>query len=150
MEQSGATVLVEDDEDHAFLARWALDSMKKARSLIWLRDGEEALSYLTGAGAPTGGEAPAPKLILLDINLPKVSGKEALRQIRSCAGLNTTPVVMLTTSDRQEDVAECYALGANSYVIKPVQFEDLSRKLRAIVRYWRDMNHTQMGSPGQA
>jgi len=144
-----ATVLVEDDEDHAFLARWALDGMK-ARSLVWFRDGEEALSYLTGAGAPTGGEAPAPKLILLDINLPKVSGKEVLRQIRSCAGLNTTPVVMLTTSDRQEDVAECYALGANSYVIKPVQFEDLSRKLRAIVRYWRDMNHTQMGSPGQA
>lgn len=142
MDQPGATVLIEDNEDHAFLTQWALDGAKRAQGIVWLRDGEEALSYLVGSG-PAGGGGRVPDLILLDINLPKVGGKEVLRRIRSCAGLKATPVVMLTTSDNQEDVNECYALGANSYVVKPVRFEDLSRKLQAIDRYWRQTNRTK-------
>jgi len=124
MSVAGATILVEDNEDHALIARCTLARGKEGREIVWLRDGEEALRYL----------------ILLDVDLPKVNGKEVLRRIRECAGLRATPVVMLTTSDNRSDVAECYALGANSYVVKPVRFEDLSLKLRAIGAYWYHTN----------
>ena len=140
MSVAGATILVEDNEDHALIARCTLARGKEGREIVWLRDGEEALRYLVGRSAVPDGNYRPPDLILLDVDLPKVNGKEVLRRIRECAGLRATPVVMLTTSDNRSDVAECYALGANSYVVKPVRFEDLSLKLRAIGAYWYHTN----------
>jgi len=142
MDGERTTLLIEDNEDHALLAQWALRRNADGWDTVWLRDGEEALRYLEQCEAAARQNTHTPGLILLDINLPKVNGKEILRRIRQCEGLCATPVVMLTTSDDEEDVAECYSLGANSYVIKPVQFDDLSRKLAAIHLYWRDTNRT--------
>lgn len=139
MDAESSTLLIEDNEDHAFLVKWALGEAH-SQNVVWCRDGEEALRYLSARAAAGASRSRPPSLILLDINLPKVSGKEVLRRIRACECLSATPVVMLTTSDDQGDVAECYALGANSYVVKPVQFEDLSRKLQEIGVYWRDTN----------
>ncbi|NLC56849.1 MAG: response regulator [Armatimonadetes bacterium] len=139
MDATGKTLLIEDNEDHALLVQSALGDVAP-RSVVWLRDGEEALRYLTEGAASGDGVAHPPELILLDMHLPKVSGKEVLRRLRARDALRATPVVMLTTSNDQADVAECYALGANSYVVKPGQFEDLSRKLQAIGAYWCGTN----------
>ena len=110
MDATGKTLLIEDNEDHALLVQSALGDVAP-RSVVWLRDGEEALRYLTEGAASGDGVAHPPELILLDMHLPKVSGKEVLRRLRARDALRATPVVMLTTSNDQADVAECYALG---------------------------------------
>jgi two-component system response regulator len=105
------------------------------------RDGEEALDFLFGRGAfRHQGPAPLPRLILLDLKLPKVDGFEVLRAVRANSRTSLAPVVVLTSSDDPRELAQCYQLGANSCVQKPVKYEDLRAVMQAVGRYWLALN----------
>jgi CheY-like chemotaxis protein len=136
-------LLVEDNQDHAELTLKALDS---GNQVVWVKDGEEALDYLQRRGRfATNGTAPRPGLILLDVNLPKVSGHEVLKRIKADDGLRSIPVVMLTTSDRDEEVVASYRSGVNSFVTKPVRFSDFVERIKALKGYWVVTNRLPQG-----
>ncbi|MBI4611309.1 MAG: response regulator [Candidatus Rokubacteria bacterium] len=130
-------LLVEDNPDHAELTLRALQSGNLANEVFWVKDGEEALDFLNQRGRYGDGvRAPRPGLILLDIKLPKVDGTEVLRQIKRDERLRTIPVVMLTTSAREDEVNESYRAGANSFVTKPVRFAEFAEKVATVKLYW--------------
>ena len=130
-------LLVEDNPDHAELTIRALKDGNVLNDISWVRDGEEALDFLYSRGRyANGGARPRPGLVLLDIKLPKVDGHEVLRQIKSDPDLRTIPVVVLTTSEREDEVAEAYRVGANSFVAKPVRFSDFIQKVKSVQLYW--------------
>jgi CheY-like chemotaxis protein len=130
-------LLVEDNPDDVLLARRALKKAALAVSMQVVDDGDEAVAYLDGNG-PFGDRArhPLPALVLLDLKLPKRPGLEVLRWIRSRPELATTPVVVLTSSSEDEDIQKAYALGANSYLQKPVAFNGLVQLLAVLGLYW--------------
>ncbi len=132
-------LLVEDNADHAELVIRALEKSGEGK-VIWVRDGEEALEYLSREEqhAPTVGRLPG--LILLDLNLPKVSGLEVLRRVKQNERLRTIPIVVLTTSDREEEVLKSYELGANSFVMKPIRFAEFAEEVRRLEEYWMRIN----------
>lgn len=126
-------------EDNALDAELTLRELKKhhlANNLVHLKDGEEALEFLFAKGATHS----MPKLILLDIQMPKVSGIEVLQQIRSHELTRTTPVVILTSSKEDPDIRSCYDLGINSYIVKPVNFEQFTEAIRTLGLYWLVIN----------
>lgn len=130
-------LLVEDNPDHAELTLKALQDGNLLNAMFWVKDGEEALDFLYRRGRyadPTA--APRPELILLDIQLPKINGHEVLRRIKADEGLRTIPVVMLTTSDRDDEVCQSYRAGANSFVSKPVRFPDFVARVKDLKLYW--------------
>lgn len=132
------TILMADDdpEDREF-AREALEGSRLANDFRTVSDGVELLAYLRREGEwGEPGSAPRPGLILLDLKMPRMDGLEALREIRSDPELRNLPVVVLTTSGADEDIARSYELGANSYIRKPVTFEGLVEALGAVGRYW--------------
>ncbi len=131
-------LLVEDNPDHAELI---INELKKDGGVIneiyLAKDGQEALDFLYHRGDyETPGKAPTPGLILLDLKLPKIDGKEVARRIKSDPDLKNIPVVILTTSADKEDVARSYASGVNSYITKPVKFSEFIRVIREIKLYW--------------
>lgn len=130
-------LLADDDEDDRMLARDALADSRLANDLRMVEDGEELMDYLLRRGryvAPA--DSPRPGLILLDLNMPKMDGREALREIKSDAGLRRIPVVVLTTSEAEEDIYRTYDMGANSFVTKPVMFDSLVKVMRDLGKYW--------------
>lgn len=127
-------LLVEDNPDHADLTQQAIEDQNRSHLVHWVKDGQEAIDYLFRRGAYTN--APSPQLVLLDINLPKLTGIEVLQQIKEHPRLRVIPVVMLTTSDFEEDALKCYSLGANSFVTKPVQFDQFLETIQALKAYW--------------
>lgn len=130
-------LLVEDNPDHAMMVKRALSTGKLINEIAWVKNGEEALDYLFQRGAyADGANAPTPGLILLDLKLPKRDGFEVLQQLKQNARLKPIPVIVLTTSAREEEIHQCYALGANSYIVKPVQFSDFTEKVRQLELYW--------------
>ena len=134
-------LLVEDDPNDVELALIALRKHKLANKIHVVRDGEEALDFLFRRGLYTkDGTAPRPDLILLDLNLPKKNGVEVLECVKADTGMKEIPVVVLTTSDREEDVSRCYKVGANSYLTKPVQFDDCLKLVVEIQQYWLDIS----------
>lgn len=130
-------LMAEDDPEDAMLARDALADAKLLNPLKVVEDGQQLMDYLhrTGAFAPPEPAA-RPGIILLDLNMPKKDGKEALAEIRSDPALRDIPVVVLTTSKAEEEVLRSYSLGANSFIVKPVSFEGLVDVMRSIGRYW--------------
>jgi len=133
----GTILLVDDSPDDVALTLRALKKNGMTNHVDVAADGEEALQYLLPDG---GGEAPLPALVLLDINLPKVSGLEVLRIIRAHDRTRYLPVVVLTTSNEERDIVETYNLGANSYVRKPVVFGDFLEAVRVVGLYWLLVN----------
>ena len=132
-------LLVEDDPDDETLTLRALGSIKN--DIVVVRDGVEALDYLFGTGPYAGRDTRVtPRLVLLDLKLPKVDGLEVLRRLRADPRTMLVPVVVLTSSDRQKDVVESYQLGANSYVRKPVDFAEFSEAVRQLGLYWLLIN----------
>ena len=102
-----------------------------------MKDGQEALDFLQNRGRwADASAAPRPGLVLLDVNLPKVGGHEVLRRIKADDGLRAIPVIMLTTSDREEEVAASYLAGVNSFVTKPVHFKDFIERIKSVKGYW--------------
>jgi two-component system, response regulator len=131
--------LVEDTESDAQLCLRALKSNNVANHVVWLKDGAEALEYIFGPdAAPELG--PIPRLILLDLRLPKVNGFEVLRRLKGDERTKRIPVVVLTSSREDRDIVESYELGVNSYVTKPVSFEVFSRTVAQLGYYWLAVN----------
>ncbi|MDT8341719.1 MAG: response regulator [Longimicrobiales bacterium] len=131
-------LVVEDNRDDARLARHVLAQAGMGHLVHLVRDGREAADYLFGLDA--GPRAAALRLALLDIKLPGMDGLELLRRMREELATRSVPVVMFTSSDQARDRWAAYRLGANSYVVKPVGFDDLSHTLERVVRYWLEVN----------
>lgn len=132
------TILIADDDaDDRMLAQEALEECRLANDVRFVENGVELLSYLRREGrfaAP--GAAPRPGLVLLDLNMPKMDGREALRELKADPTLRRIPVVVMTTSKAEEDIYRTYDLGVSSYVTKPVTFEGLVEVMKAIGQYW--------------
>lgn len=127
----------EDDPDDRLLMRDALEEAPLGSRLLFVEDGEELMAYLDRRGAwADPASSPRPSLILLDLNMPRKDGREALREIKENASLRTIPVVILTTSAADTDIVGSYGIGANSYIIKPVTFDGLVQVMRQLGRYW--------------
>jgi two-component system response regulator len=130
-------LLIEDNENDAELAIRALQKNNVARHIIHLRDGEEALDFLFGKGQYEGRNINnKPQVILLDLKMPKVSGLEVLEQLKADETTKTIPVVMLTSSKEHPDVEKAYLLGANSYIVKPVDFDNFRKVVNDLGIYW--------------
>ncbi len=130
-------VLVEDNSEHAELTVRALKRHNVTNHVRVLRDGAEAVQTLL---PPDGSTPPAPRLILLDLKLPKMDGIEVLRRIKADDRTRMIPVVMLTSSAEDKDLKECYSLGVNSYIIKPVDFQQFTDAARTVGFYWTLLN----------
>jgi CheY-like chemotaxis protein len=134
-------LLVEDNPVDEKLTVRALEKRHMVNRIVVARDGEEALQRLFGAGEGEGASPlPLPQLVLLDLKLPKVDGLEVLRRIRATERTKLLPVVVLTSSDEERDILKSYALGVNSYVRKPVNFEQFSEAVAEIGLYWLVVN----------
>jgi len=136
--RNGFVLLVEDNQDDEELAVMALQSAGLRLPIVVARDGAEAIDRLVGSGA--SGSAGRPLIVLLDLKLPKVDGFGVLKRIRETEGLRNLPVVVLTSSDTDEDINRSYALGVNSYVRKPVEFESYKSTIGALGQYWLTLN----------
>jgi two-component system response regulator len=135
-------LLVEDNPHDMQLTLRALKKNHLANRIHVARDGEEALEYIFCTGAYAGRDIRhTPRVILLDLKLPKIDGLEVLRQIRSDPRTRTIPVVVLTSSDETRDVVESYNLGVNSYIVKPVDFAQFTAAVSQLGMYWALLNH---------
>ena len=131
-------LLADDDaDDRAFTVR-ALRHNRVANDVRTVEDGEQLLDYLHGRG-PYEGDAPRPGLILLDLNMPRKDGREALEEIKRDPVLCSIPVVVLTTSEAEQDILQTYELGVNAFVTKPVTFEGLSTAVKVLSDFWFEL-----------
>ena len=141
-------LLVEDNRDDEELTLRALRQSKIMNEVIVARDGEEALNYLFGDGERVAKEMEfLPAVVLLDLKLPRISGLEVLREIRADARTKRLPVVVLTSSKEERDLAEVYDLGANSYIYKPIDFEKFAEAVGHLGMYWVLFNETPPRAP---
>ncbi|MEO1135326.1 MAG: response regulator [Pseudomonadota bacterium] len=132
-------LLVEDDAADQEILRRAVSEGVLRADLRIVSDGADALAYLSQEGGYASREnAPKPDLVLLDLNMPGLSGHEVLARLRAKSETRTLPVVVLTTSDSDQDIVKSYELGANSYITKPVNFQDFVRVVRELDEYWFD------------
>jgi two-component system response regulator len=138
---SKSILLVEDNPDDVALTLRALKKNNIANDVIVVGDGEEALAYLAGTGSYAGRTvADLPQVVLLDLKLPKVSGLEVLRTVRADPRTQLLPVVILTSSSEEPDIIASYQLGANSYIRKPVDFDQFLEAVRQLGLYWLVLN----------
>jgi two-component system response regulator len=135
-------LLVEDSPADAELVLRALRKGKLANHISWVKDGVEALEFIFRTGAYSERPDRNPKLILLDLKLPKVDGIEVLKRVKADERTRAIPVVMVTSSGEGRDVTESYKLGVNSYLVKPVEFEQFSETVAKAGLYWMLMNRT--------
>ena len=141
MRENGVEVLlVEDNPQDAELTLRTLKQRRLANSVHVVRDGEEALHFFFGAGVHAGRARDVPRVVLLDLKLPKIDGLEVLRRLKSEEETKTIPVVMLTSSREERDVIESYNLGANSYIVKPVDFDTFAEAVAEVGLYWLLLN----------
>jgi CheY-like chemotaxis protein len=135
-------LFVEDNPDHAELVMRSFEDHRVANQIYHLSDGESALDYLLHRGKyEDPATSPRPHLVLLDLRLPKIDGLEVLREIRSHKELERLPVVILTTSYTEIDVSKAYQHHANSYLVKPLDFEKFTRLMQDLGFYWLSWNH---------
>ena len=144
-------LMADDDEEDRELTREALTDARLANHMRFVADGQELMDYLRREGAyANGAEAPEPGIILLDLNMPKKDGREALAEIKSDPALRHIPVVVLTTSKAEEDIFRTYGLGVNSFITKPVTFAGLVEVIRAWSRYWFEIVELPIGRGSDA
>ncbi|MEW6379288.1 MAG: response regulator [bacterium] len=135
--ESISILMADDDQDDCLLVKNAFAANRIANSLHFVEDGEELMDYLYRRGNYSDIAAfPLPALILLDLNMPKKDGREALREIKADPNLRSIPVIILTTSEREEEIFRSYDMGANSFITKPVTFQGLVEAMKALSRYW--------------
>ena len=141
-------LLVEDNPQDAELTIRALKKRNLANHLVHVSDGQEALDFLFGTGSYNGRDVNhLPKVVLLDLKLPKLDGIEVLRQLRANPKTRLLPVVILTSSREDRDVIDSYNLGANSYIVKPVDFENFSEAVSNLGLYWLLLNESPVANP---
>lgn len=139
-------LLVEDNPDDAELTILALKRFNLANRLLWVKDGAEALDFLYGSGGYSGRDITRqPRLVLLDLFLPQVSGIEVLRRIKGDERTHRIPVVVLTASKKDADAKECYRLGVNSYIAKPLAFDEVVKVVSELGLYWLQLNKSPHG-----
>ena len=138
------TILMADDDDEdRMMTKKAWDNSRLANDLRFVEDGEELMEYLGRRGEYADpASSPRPGLILLDLNMPKMDGREALREIKSTPELRRIPIVVLTTSKAEENIFRSYDLGANSFISKPVTFDRLAAIIQQIGTYWFELVET--------
>ena len=129
-------LLAEDDPGDAEMTLRALRRNNLANKVYWVKDGAEALDYIAGSGSYAGRNPVLPRLVMLDLKMPKVDGIEVLRALKSNPATRTIPVVIMTSSNEEKDVMATYQLGVNSYIVKPVQFEAFLETVAKIGLYW--------------
>ena len=140
-----ALLLVEDNEDDVFLMKRALKSARIVNPLLVVEDGQEALDYFDGAGKfADRDQYPLPAVVFLDLKLPFISGHEVLAWIRRQKQLESMVVIVLTSSNEASDLSRCYALGANSYLVKPPTPEQLDDLAKAFKWYWLEYNQFEI------
>jgi CheY-like chemotaxis protein len=137
-------LLVEDNTFDAELTIRSFKDQKLANSVTWVKDGEEALNYVFRRGAYAERKGSDPRLILLDLKMPRVGGIEVTREIKGNERTKHIPVVVMTSSNEESDIAECYKLGANSYIVKPLDFVSLAEVARQAGYYWLAVNRGPM------
>jgi two-component system response regulator len=143
-DQRADILLIEDNPNDVKLTLHAFETANLANSVHVARDGVEALEFLFGSELESGREIPEkPKLILLDLKLPRLDGHEVLKRIKGDPRTSGIPVVVLTSSSEERDVMRTYGSGANSYIVKPVDFEQFTESVRDIGKYWLVINHAQ-------
>jgi CheY-like chemotaxis protein len=133
-------LLVEDSDVDAKLTIMALNDAKIMNPVITLRDGDEALNYFS---SEKSWKKHIPAVILLDLKMPKVNGKEVLRKLKSQDKTKDIPIIVFTSSNEEKDVDECFDIGANSYVVKPVEFSNFEEVVREIGSYWLNINYSK-------
>ena len=138
-------LLVEDDPAHAeIVLRNLADLQDRVRCIAHLSDGQQALDYLRREGQHSDPQSsPRPDLVLLDLRLPRVDGFEVLRRMKACEAVSHIPVVVLSTSEAEGDIAAAYRTGACSYLVKPTEFDAYIELIRGIGHYWSDLNRFQ-------
>jgi two-component system, response regulator len=135
-------LLVEDSSNDGELAIMAMKEENLANNLVWLKDGAQALDFIFAEGDFQNRDIEnQPKLILLDLKMPKVGGIDVLRRIRGDERTKSIPVVVMTSSKEERDIIETYKLGVNSYIVKPVDFEKFTKSVKEIGFYWLLVNH---------
>jgi len=134
--KSIAILIADDDADDRMMAKEALEECRLANHLDFVVDGVELLAYLRGQGRYANSGTTRPGLIILDLNMPKMDGREALREIKADPSLRRIPIVVMTTSKTEEDIYRTYDLGVNSFITKPVSFDGLVAVMKAIGTYW--------------
>jgi CheY-like chemotaxis protein len=139
-------LLVEDNPTDAELTMRALRKKNLANNLVWVKDGAEALEFVYCTGRYKDRVNGTPKLILLDLKLPKVDGIEVLRTLKADARTRIVPVVVLTSSQEERDIVESYQLGVNSYIVKPVDFEKFIDMVSHVGLYWSLVNKVPQGA----
>jgi len=138
-------LIVEDEENHILIIRKAMEAIRDINcELLVAYDGEEVMQFLN---SPT---LPLPDLILMDIKLPKKNGFELLQEIRQQPRLKIIPIIIFTSSNRQQDVQRCYELGGNSYIIKPMNFEEFKQIIFNIHKYWLTINTLPSYHPSES
>ncbi|MFZ2293815.1 MAG: response regulator [Polaromonas sp.] len=143
MSDNKLILVVEDNPDHLELTVLTLEELGVTAEIAVARDGAQALEFLFGEGRHAGRSAPkTPAFVLLDMKLPKLSGLDVLRSMRSNPHTALVPVIMLTSSSEQSDMLACYQSGANSFVRKPVDFSDFTEKLNRLQAYWLGVNES--------
>jgi CheY-like chemotaxis protein len=146
IDQRADILLVEDNPNDVELTLQAFKTANLANTVHVARDGVEALEFLFGAASNSDEKIQErPKLILLDLKLPRLDGHEVLKRIKDDPRTSAIPVVILTSSAEERDVMRTYEVGANSYIVKPVDFEQFTESVRDIGKYWLEINHTQSG-----
>jgi two-component system, response regulator len=144
-------LLVEDNPDEVLLTQRALRKSPVEVDLVVARDGVEAIDYLLATGSYAYRDAALlPTIVLLDLKLPKLNGLEVLRQVRKAEQTHALPVIILTSSREEQDIAACYACGANSYVRKPVDFTEFTEMVRLLSTYWLQCNEQLPRRGGQS
>jgi CheY-like chemotaxis protein len=148
--KSVTILLADDDQEDRELARDALQDSKLANEMRFVVDGQDLMDYLRHVGryADPSVESPRPGIILLDLNMPKKDGREALAEIKADESLRRIPVVVLTTSNDEQDVFRSYDLGVNSFITKPVTFGGLVEAMSAWSRYWFELVELPNGEVG--
>lgn len=135
-ERRTVILLVEDDPDDILLTKDALTESDILTDLEVVGDGEALLDYLRGRKDYKDQSCPRPDLILLDLNMPRMDGREVLKELKSDPELSSIPVIVLTTSQQPEDITQIYRLGGNSFITKPVKFDELVKIMRNLGKYW--------------
>ncbi len=137
LKRSVVILIADDDADDRLLAKEALEENRLSNEIRFVVDGEDLMDYLLRRGKYNGtSNVPRPGLILLDLNMPKKDGREALKEIKADPELRQIPIVILTTSKAEEDIYRTYDLGVNSFITKPVSFTALSEAMKTLAKYW--------------
>ncbi len=138
-------LLVDDSENDIDLTLLGLRELKLANAIVTARDGVEAIEYLQRQGRYADRSAEMPLFVLLDLKMPRMDGLEVLRQVRADPGLTTVPIVVMTSSREHPDLAAAYELGANAYVVKPVNFEEFRNAVTSLGMFWAILNEAPPG-----